>query len=86
MAWINIKRDKEMLNLAPRFSTLNNYDGVMCKRRNPTRPQNWGRVICVLYFELVAYKVNWDFKGRCHSRIEIHMYGPRVGLEVINVR
>lgn len=47
-----------MLNLAPRFSTLNNYDCVMYKRRNPTRPQNWGREICVLYFELVAFKVN----------------------------
>lgn len=47
-----------MLHLAPKFSTLNNYDGVKYKRRNTTRPQNWGREIFVLYFELVAFKVN----------------------------
>lgn len=68
-------RDREMLNLVPGFSSLNVYDDAMSQDRGPPQEyKNMERGVQEFYFKLVSFKVNWDFKGRCLRRIEIHRY------------
>lgn len=74
IAWIKME-ETGMLNLVPGFSSLNIYDDAMYHDRGPPQEyKNMEREVQEFYFKLVSFEVNWDFKGRCPRKIEIHRY------------